>query len=95
MRLNQPDWSAWSHSVALSAEIVKERYFVHWILNAYGEPLDFELPEVGGLWRRWIDTGMDSPEDIVPWQDARPCADRTYRVGPHSVVVLYALVGSG
>ena len=48
VRLNQPDWSNWSHSVALSAEIMKERHFVHWILNAYWEPLDFELPEISG-----------------------------------------------
>jgi glycogen operon protein len=93
VRLNQPDWSTWSHSVALSAEFVKERYFVHWILNAYWEALDFELPEVGGVWRVWIDTGLDSPEDIVPWQDAPPYAGRTYRVGPHSTAVLYALFG--
>jgi glycogen operon protein len=90
VRLHQPDWSASSHTVALSAEIVKERRWVHWILNAYWEPLDFELPKVGGPWRRWIDTGRDSPEDIVAWQDARPLLGQTYKVGPHSVAVLYA-----
>ena len=93
VRLNRPDWSTWSHSVALSAEFVKERHFVHWILNAYWEALDFELPEVDCPWRRWIDTGLESPEDIVPWQNARPCTGRTYRVGPQSVAVLYAVVG--
>jgi isoamylase len=95
VKLNQPDWSNWSHSVALSAELVKERLFVHWILNAYWEPLDFELPMVGrAKWRRWIDTSLDSPEDIVPWQDARPWPERTYRVGPHSITILYAPVPS-
>jgi glycogen operon protein len=87
--LNQPDWSNWSHSVALSSEFVKEGHFVHWILNAYWEPLDFELPANSG-WRRWLDTSLDSPEDIVPWQDARAIAGRTYKVGPHSIAVLYA-----
>jgi glycogen operon protein len=97
VRINQPDWSNWSHSLALTAEVVKGRRFIHWMLNAYWEPLDFELPAVGGegkiLWRRWIDTGLQSPEDIVGWQDLRPCTGRTYRVGPHSVAVLYAPVG--
>ncbi len=97
VKLNQPDWSNWSHSLALTAEILKGRRFVHWILNAYWEPLDFELPAVGGegevLWRRWIDTGLESPEDIVPWQETRLCTGPTYRVGPQSVVVLYAPVG--
>ena len=96
VKLNRPDWNTWSHSVALGAEIVQDKYYVHWILNAYWEPLDFELPAVGdqseGQWRRWLDTGLDSPEDIVPWPDARPCPGRTYRIGPHSVAVLYALV---
>lgn len=95
VRLNQPDWSAWSHSVALGAEIVRDKYFVHWMLNAYGEPLDFELPTAGGRcdgkWRRWLDTSLESPEDIVEWKDARPCPGCTYRVSPHSVAVLYAL----
>jgi hypothetical protein len=39
------------------------------ILNAYWEPLEFELPQTGkhgaGPWRRWIDTALDSPYDIV------------------------------
>jgi glycogen operon protein len=96
VKLNQPDWSARSHSVALSAEITKagirkESHLVYWILNAYWEPLNFELPPVGdGLWRRWIDTSLDSPEDIVPWEDARPCPGCAYKAGPNSVVVLYA-----
>ena len=54
------------------------------ILNAYWEPLDFELPPVGdggaGPWRRWIDTALESPQDIVPWQTA-PVAVRQYLSG--------------
>jgi glycogen operon protein len=95
VRLNQPDWSEWSHSVALGAELVNEGHLVHWILNAYWEPLDFELPG-GGVpgrhWKRWIDTSLDTPEDIVPWEDARPCIGTTYRVAPHSVAILYTPV---
>ena len=94
IKLGQPDWSNWSHSVALSAEFVNEKYFVHWILNAYWEPLQFELPNVGGTWRRWIDTSLDSPDDIVRWQDAREFAGHTYNAASHSVVVLYALVAA-
>ena len=99
VKLNQPDWNTWSHSLALGAEIVEDGYSVHWILNAFWEPLDFELPPVGdrggGPWRRWIDTGLDSPEDIVPWSDARPCPGRVYRAAARSVAVLYAMVDAG
>jgi glycogen operon protein len=90
VRLNQPDWSNSSHSVALSAEFINEGNLVYWILNAYWEPLDFELPGgAGRQWMRWIDTSLDTPEDIVPWKDARPFTGPAYSVAPHSVVVLY------
>jgi glycogen operon protein len=94
VKLYQPDWSNWSHSVALSAELKKDEQLLHLILNAYWEPLEFELPPVGkedgASWRRWIDTALDSPHDIVEWQTATPFQGRTYRAAPRSVVVLYA-----
>ena len=94
VKLHEPDWRDFSHSLALSAEIRRERLVVHVILNAYSEPLDFELPsrgdEVGGPWHRWIDTSLDSPADIVPWQTVPPLLGSTYRAEAHSVVVLCA-----
>ena len=61
-KLNQPDWSPSSHSFALTAELPEQRLFIHLILNAYWEPLDFELPPrqsgVELSWRRWIDTSL-------------------------------------
>ena len=69
----------------------------HLILNAYWEPLDFELPQAGRRrpWRRWIDTALDSPHDIVPWQAAPPVPGNTYRVEARSVVMLYSVAPSG
>jgi glycogen operon protein len=97
-KLNQPDWSNWSHSVAFSFGLKKEQQLLHLILNAYWEPLEFELPlvsdESGGGWRRWIDTYLDSPDDIVPWQNAPSFSGRTYLAGPRSIVVLYAPLGT-
>jgi isoamylase len=94
VRLNQPDWSNGSHSVAFSFELNSGKQLLHLILNAYWEPLEFELPPVrdegGGAWRRWIDTALESPDDIVEWQTAPPFTGRTYRAGPRSVAVLYA-----
>jgi glycogen operon protein len=94
VRLNQPDWSPWSHSVALTAEIRKEKLRFHLVLNAYWEALDFELPPWDGRkensWRRWIDTALDSPHDIVPWQEEVPVMGQTYRVEARSVVVLFS-----
>jgi len=64
------------------------------ILNSYWEQLDFELPPVGNgsanPWCRWIDTALDSPFDIVPWQTAPSISGFTYRSKPRSVVLLFA-----
>ena len=92
VKLYQPDWSHHSHSIVFSAEIPKEKLLLHLIMNAYWEPLEFELPRVsdedGGPWRRWIDTSLDSPDDIVEWQSSPPHMHSTYSAAPRSVVVL-------
>ena len=43
----------------------------------------------GNPWRRWIDTCLDSPNDIVEWEAAPPVTASTYRTGPHSMITLY------
>jgi glycogen operon protein len=97
VKLNQPDWSNYSHSVALSAELPEENLLAHFIFNAFWEPLDFELPRVDGTrpypWRRWIDTFLEAPQDIAEWQNAPSVLEDTYHVGPRSVVVLWTRLG--
>jgi isoamylase len=97
VKLHQPDWGHDSHSIAFSARLTNPDHLVHFIFNAYWETLDFELPPlddaVKNPWRRWIDTYLDSPEDIVEWQDSTAVAGSTYRVGPRSVVLLWAALG--
>jgi glycogen operon protein len=94
VRLHEPDVRPCSHSIALGVEIRKQHLLFHFILNAYWEPLQFELPRInnGGAapWRRWIDTSLPSPLDIVPWRDAPDIEGFTYRAGARSVVVLFA-----
>jgi isoamylase len=96
VRLHQPDWRHSSHSVAFTARLTREQMLFHVILNAYWEPLEFELPPVadGGNdpWRLWIDTFLDSPDDIVDWERAPSVPNLTYRTEPRSVVVLFAHV---
>ena len=91
VKLGQPDWSPQSHSVALCTEMKHEGYLIYLILNAYWEPLDFEIPvNSGSQWHRWIDTGLESPMDIVPWQNAPSISGSTYRAQSRSVIVLSA-----
>jgi isoamylase len=93
VKLNQPDWSESSHSIALTFEIRREKIVVHVIFNAYWEALDFELPRVHKTsekpWRRWIDTALDSPRDIVPWETAESVPGYSYRAEARSVIVLF------
>ena len=92
VKLHQPDWGDHSHSLAFSAELSRSGFAVYFILNAYWEGLEFELPGVGERgavpWRRWIDTSLDSPLDIVPWRTAPALSERMYGAGARSVVVL-------
>ena len=93
VKLNQPDWSPSSHSLAISAELKNEGMLLHVILNAYWEDLDFELPIVTNgteNWRRWVDTALDPPHDICEWNTAAPVLGGTYRADARSVVVLIA-----
>jgi isoamylase len=95
VKLNQPDWSDYSHSIALSAELPREALHIYFMFNSYWEPLDFELPRIdkGGTWRRWIDTFLEAPHDIVTWEEAPKVIGHTYPVGPRSVVVLWTGIG--
>jgi glycogen operon protein len=93
VKLNQPDWSSLSHSIAIGGELKGEGLLAHIILNAYWEPLEFELPivpEGRENWRRWIDTALDPPHEICEWNEEEPVLGSTYRAGPRSVVVLIA-----
>jgi len=93
VELHRPDWGDDSHSVAFTVRSLGGKFLIHAIVNAYWEPLEFDLPllqngETG--WYRWIDTVLESPEDIREWEDAPMVHGRKYRVEARSVVVLFA-----
>jgi glycogen operon protein len=90
--LGQPDWGENSHSVALTVELRRDGRVAHIILNAYREPLEFELPPANAGWRRWIDTSLDSPNDITDWQSPPEVQGTTYLAADRSVVVLLATI---
>jgi glycogen operon protein len=92
VELDQADWGDQSRSVALTVELRQEKIMLHLMLNSYWEPLEFELPPAGkgsrSQWRRWIDTALESPNDIVEWQQAPAVSGATYHVEARSVVAL-------
>jgi len=95
VKLNQPDWSENSHSIAMTINSLKGKMAMHYMVNAYRKPFTFETPkEVDGqkaVWRRWIDTSLDSPDDICLWQHAKPLENGSYHVEANSVVILLAI----
>src|SRR5581483_5876864 len=90
--LFQPDWCEHSHSLAFQARLPHEQLSLHLLMNAFWQPLVFELPGLteGVTWRRWIDTALPSPDDIVDWTEAPAICCGTYRAEARSVVTLIA-----
>ena len=57
-KLNNPDWSSWSHTAAFSINKGKTNPLV-WIgLNAYSKNIDFTLPKCEYNWLKVIDTSI-------------------------------------
>ena len=57
-KLDSPDWSSWSHTVAFSINKDNNNPLV-WIgLNAYSKSIDFPLPKCKYNWLKVIDTSM-------------------------------------
>jgi isoamylase len=95
IQLGRPDWGDSSHSLALTVR-PRQRHIPLWLhvmFNAYWEALDFELPLAPPAafagWQRWIDTSLESPEDIMDAAAAPSVPGMQYRVAPRSVAALF------
>jgi len=94
VRLNQPDWSDHSHSIAFNVRSLSGTMETYFILNAFKEPLAFELPVLNSdrQWKRWIDTSLESPYDICHWNEATPVNTNEYYTGANTIVVLICIL---
>jgi isoamylase len=91
VKLDQPDWGHTSHSIAATVPLIGYPLSMHFIVNAYWEPLEFEVPPLNdprGAWRYYIDTHRDSPDDINDWAEAPALRGQVCRVEPRSLVLL-------
>jgi glycogen operon protein len=100
VKLNRPDWSDDSHSLSLTAVTIDGRFLFQGMINAYWEPLTFEVLSRGAGahegWHRLLDTSLASPDDICDKPDEAPLVpEGSYLVQPRSVVVLFALRADG
>jgi isoamylase len=96
VRLGAPDWADDSHSIAFTVRSGPRHnlpFWVHVMFNAFWEALDFELPSAPAVaiagWQRWIDTSLESPEDIMDASAAPPVPSTRYCVSPRSMVALF------
>jgi glycogen operon protein len=92
VKLNQPDWGADSHSLAMTVFSITSTVVFHIMINAFWEELRFEIPPAadpsGSNWVRWIDTFRESPDDMCYWEKAEAVRENVYPVKPRSVVIL-------
>jgi len=90
VHLGQPDWSYFSRSLAFELTYPAANEHLHVMLNAFWEPLCFDMlyaPQ-GKRWLRIVDTSLPPPLDIqragVPMHENQ----RSYLVQPRSAVIL-------
>ncbi|MBR8832187.1 MAG: Glycogen operon protein GlgX [Chroococcopsis gigantea SAG 12.99] len=90
VRLGKPDWSQHSHSLAFSLRHPKEDEYLHVMLNAYWQPLEFELPLTGKgeNWYRLVDTSLPLDDSVCDLWSATLIESQTYTVAARSSVVL-------
>ncbi len=88
--LDCPDWGEHSHSLAFTMKSLRSRFLLHGMLNAYWEPLSFELPPISGdvRWRRCLDTSLASPDDVRRWEEAPMVESTRYVVQPRSIALV-------
>ncbi len=90
IRLNAPDWSENSRSLAIELINHACSEHIHIMLNSFWEPQTFDLPNLPGgeTWQRLLDTSLPVPEDICLPPVPLPEQQRRYQLSPRSVVVL-------
>jgi isoamylase len=92
VELFRPDWSDHSQSLAFTMKSISGKLLLHVMVNAFSEPLKFEVPErMYGKecrWNRWIDTSLPSPQDICEIQEAPAIHGKYYTLPSCSLAVL-------
>jgi isoamylase len=94
VRLGDADTGHHSRSLAVTAASLSGDLLMHFALNAYWQPLEFELPALPAWatsgWRRVVDTALASPHDIIEPHHAPAIGSPRLQVQPRSCAVLFA-----
>lgn len=92
LKLGEPDWQPSSHTLAFSLRHPKANEYLHVMLNAYWQPLEFELPLLGAgeQWHRVVNTALALSDAICEIGFSEPHLKETYCVEDRACVVLIA-----
>ncbi|NEZ59058.1 glycogen debranching protein GlgX [Adonisia turfae] len=90
VKLGAPDWSYTSHSLAFTLSHQEYGESLHVMLNAFHQPLIFELPPLleGQYWHRIVDTALAAPEDFCEPDMAPKVKQSFYQLEQYSSVIL-------
>jgi len=89
VELDDPGWDDGNaHTLAyMLAGLEADDPHLYVMLNMWDDTLDFALPALEGRrWHRAVDTSAE--QAMLPPEEQPALTDRTYRVGPRSLVVL-------
>ncbi|BDD08346.1 glycogen operon protein GlgX homolog [Fulvitalea axinellae] len=93
VKLNSPDMSEHSHSIACGLHHPKSKERLYCAVNAYWEALDFEIPtdlKYNRKWRRVVNTALGKGLDFIDPDKAPIVPGNTIRVEARSIIVLMA-----
>ena len=68
-KLESPDWSSWSHTIAFSINKGENNPLIWTGLNAYSKSIDFYLPKSKSKWFKVIDTNQFGITKPIPITD--------------------------
>ena len=87
VKLNCPDFSYYSLSIAFSLYDANSDTTFYIILNSYHGDLNFELPKLDSKkWHLLVDTSKDDSENFL--EDGKLISDAFYKAAPKSSVIL-------
>lgn len=88
VKINQPDWSEHSHSIAMESKQPASEHTSYVAFNSYWEDLYFELPHSpNGKWLRLVDTSLTDGQDIYMEGDKKYFVSKGYLVKARSMVI--------
>jgi glycogen operon protein len=93
VKLGKPDWADYSHSLAFELHAPEDGELLYVAINAYWEPLTFDLPSLsdGRTWHRIVDTGLPAPDDFTAPSQAPVIKGSTYILRDRTSLILEAL----